>query len=54
MLKNSLLIEKFKISQDYFDNRGNFLIPNSRNNIFRGKELYDPPYGWIGIGLNVF
>ena len=53
MLKNNLLIEKYKISQDYFDNRGNFLIPNSRNNIFRGKELYDPPYGWIGIGLNV-
>jgi hypothetical protein len=53
MLKNNLLIEKYKISQDYFDNRGNFLIPNSRNIKFRGKELYDPPYGWIGIGLNV-
>ena len=53
MLKNNLLIEKYKISQDYFDNRGNFLIPNSRNIKFRGKELYDPPYDWIGIGLNV-
>ena len=53
LLKNNLLIEKYKIDQKYFDNRGNFLVPNSRNNIFRGKELYDPPYGWIGIGLKV-
>ena len=50
MLKNKLLIEKYKINKDNFDNKGNFLIPNLRK---RGKELYDPPYGWIGIGLNV-
>ena len=47
MLKNKLLIEKYKINKDNFDNEGNFLIPNLRK---RGKELYDPPYGWIGIG----
>ena len=53
LLKKNLLIEKCKINKYCFDNRGNFLNPNTRKNIFRGKEIYDPPYGWMGLGLNV-
>ena len=48
-----LLRKELQIKKEYSDYRGNFLNPNSRNNIFRGKEIYDPPYGWIGLGLNV-
>ena len=32
---------------------GDFLIPNIRNNTKRGNKDYYPPYGWIGIGLEV-
>ena len=53
LLKKNLLIEKYKINKYCFDNRGNFLNPNTRKNLFRGKEIYDPPYGWMGLGLNV-
>ena len=42
------------ISMDYFDYRGNFLTPNNSCNLKIGKLKYDPPYGWIGIGLKVF
>ena len=52
-LKNELLIKEYHFKKNLFDNSGNFLNPNSRQNIFRGKERYDPPYNWIGIGLNV-
>ena len=52
-LKYELLIKEYHFKKNLFDNRGNFLSPNSRQNIFRGKEKYDPPYNWIGIGLNV-
>ena len=53
LLKNNLLIAEYKINKNCFDNRGNFLNPNTRKNIFRGKEIYDPPYGWMGLGLDV-
>jgi len=48
-----LLRKELQIKKEYLDYRGNFINPNSRNNIFRGKEIYDPPYGWMGLGLNV-
>ena len=48
-----LLRKELQIKKEYLDYRGNFLNPNSRNNIYRGKEIYDPPYGWMGLGLNV-
>ena len=35
------------------DSRGDFILPNTRNILKRGNEDYNPPYGWIGIGLNV-
>ena len=44
----SLLIDK-----KYLDYKGNTICPNSSNNLFRGTEKYNPPYGWIGIGLKV-
>ena len=53
-IKMNLLIAKYGINEKCFDNRGNFLNPNSRKIIFRGNELYEPPYGWMGLGLNVF
>ena len=53
-----LLTDKFlniecNIPKINFDYKGNCLNPNSNENIIRGSEKYDPPYGWMGIGLNV-
>ena len=53
MLCDEYLCEKWKINKNNFDYRGNTVNPNSSNNLIRGTEQYDPPYGWIGIGLNV-
>ena len=50
-VKNSL--KEFKFNKTDFDSRGDFLIPNLNNITKRGKENYYPPYGWIGVGLNV-
>ena len=44
---------KCKISKESFNFKYNFIIPNSSLNNRRGKEIYYPPYGWLGIGLNV-
>ena len=52
-LSDNYLCYQCKIPKEYFDYRGNTLNPNSNNNLIRGTEKYDPPYGWIGIGLNV-
>ena len=41
---------KFK---NLFDSRGDLLIPNTTNILKRGSEDYNPPYGWLGIGLNI-
>ena len=53
-----ILIDQFlcgecKIPKIYFDYKGNCLNPNLSNNIKRGTEIYDPPYGWKAIGLNI-
>jgi hypothetical protein len=53
LLLDEFLCNQCQIPKDYFDYRGNTLTPNSKNNLIRGTEKYDPPYGWIGIGLNV-
>ena len=50
------IIKYFKdslIPGEYLDFRGNTINPNLSNNLIRGNEIYDPPYGWFGIGLNV-
>ena len=39
--------------KNFIDYRGNFVIPNKNLTTNRGTEKYDPPYGWIGIGLKV-
>ena len=52
-LFKNYLIQFCKFSKKDFDSRGDFLIPNLNNITKRGKEDYYPPYGWIGIGLNV-
>ena len=53
-LKKELLIKDYNIDIKYFDNRGNFLNQIPRNNLFRGKEKYEPPQNdWMGLGLNV-
>ena len=41
---------KFK---NLFDSRGDLLIPNTTKILKRGSEDYNPPYGWIGVGLYV-
>ena len=50
---DELLITQCKIDKKLIDYKGHFIIPNKSNNFIRGKEKYYPPYGWIGIGLNV-
>ena len=53
LLIDELLKNECNISNNYLDSKGNTINPNSSNNLIRGTERYDPPYGWIGIGLNV-
>ena len=53
ILTKYLLFKECQISLDNFDCKGNCVNPNSSCNIIRGTEIYDPPYGWLGIGLNV-
>ena len=44
---------KCKISKEFFNFKYNFITPNSSLNNRRGTEIYYPPYGWLGIGLNI-
>ena len=46
------LIEKYKFTKYMFDPRGN-KIENWSTSEKRGNKIYDPPIGWIGIGLKV-
>ena len=50
---DGLIRLKSGISVQYLDYRYNFIIPNLSLNNKRGSEIYNPPYGWAGIGLNV-
>ena len=45
--------EDCHIPNKKLDQRGDFVIPNLSDNIKRGTQIYYPPYGWMGIGLNV-
>ena len=49
----NFLINKNILKNKDLDDRGDLLILNTRNISKRGSEDYNPPYGWIGIGLNV-
>ena len=50
----NFLKNECKFSNKDFDSRGYFIIPNLSNNNYRGTEKYYPPYGYNGIGLNVY
>ena len=47
-----LLINKF-IGKENSDYRGNALYFNTSGNIKRGSEIYDPPHGFLALGLKV-
>ena len=53
ILIDGLIRYKCKISKEKLDYKYNFITPNLSLNNRRGKEIYIPPYGWFGIGLNV-
>ena len=53
ILIDGLICYKCKISKEKLDYKYNFITPNLSLNNRRGKEIYLPPYGWFGIGLNV-
>ena len=42
------------LSQDFLDANYNKKLGTwNRSNTNRGNELYDPPYGWLGFGINI-
>ena len=49
---DDLIIKQCKISKEKLNYRYNFIIPNLTHNFNRGGEIYYPPYGWFGVGLN--
>ena len=52
VLYNDLLCNEFNLGE-FLDYRGNFIIPDRSCNIKIETEEYNPPYGWVGIGLKV-
>ena len=50
---NDLIINQCKISKNKLNDKYNFIIPNINLNLAKGGEIYYPPYGWFGIGLNI-
>ena len=53
IIRDELIIRQCKIAKEMLDFRYNFIIPNLNLDIKKGGEIYYPPYGWFGIGLNV-
>ena len=53
LLIDGLIRYRYKISEEFLDYRYNFIIPNLSLNFKKGTEIYNPPYGWFGIGLKV-
>ena len=50
------IIESLSIEcriKEFLNYNGNSIIHNKSLNNFRGNEKYNPPYGWIGIGLDI-
>jgi hypothetical protein len=52
ILYNDLFCNEFNL-REFLDYTGNFIIPDRCSNINNETEEYNPPYGWIGIGLKV-
>ena len=53
LLMEGFILYEYRIPKEKLDFKYNFINPNISLNNRRGKELYLPPYGWYGIGLNV-
>ena len=53
LLITKYLQQECNINKKYFDYRGNSINPNKELYLFRGTQKYNPPYGWIGIGIKV-
>lgn len=53
LLIEGLILYECRIPKEKLDFNYNFISPNISLNNRRGKEIYLPPYGWYGIGLNV-
>ena len=53
LLIEGLILYECRIPKEKLDFKYNFISPNINLNNRRGKEIYQPPYGWYGIGLNV-
>ena len=53
LLIEGLILYECRIPKEKLDFNYNFISPNMSLNNRRGKEIYLPPYGWYGIGLNV-
>lgn len=49
----TILKKECNFTRTEFDSRGHLIIPNKNNILKRGKENYYPPYGYLGLGLNV-
>ena len=53
-VRQKVIIEGCVLSEDFLDSRFNKELGTwNRSNTNRGGELYDPPHGWLGYGLNV-
>ena len=53
LIIDGLIRYKCQIPKEKLDYKYNFINPNLSLNNKRGSEVYNPPYGWLGIGLNV-
>lgn len=52
ILYNDLFCNEYNLGE-YLDYKGNFIISDRSCNINNEIEEYNPPYGWMGIGLKV-
>ena len=52
-IQDELIIKQCKIKPTKLNFKYNFIIPNLNLNVEKGGEIYYPPYGWFGIGINV-
>ena len=50
---DELIIKQCQIPKEKLDFKYNFIIPNLNLEYEKGGEIFYPPYGWFGIGLNV-
>ena len=50
---DDLIIKQCQIPKEKLDFKYNFIIPNLNLEYKKGGEIFYPPYGWFGIGLNV-